>query len=56
MATVTIACAVPGGLIIGTDAFNNPIKLNGPNASGVNYETNEVWVSPWLMRPLGATR
>jgi hypothetical protein len=42
MATVTIACTVPGGLIIGTDAFNNPITLCGPNASGVNYGTNEA--------------
>jgi hypothetical protein len=39
MATVTIACAVSSGLIIGTDAANNPIKLNGP--TGVNYGTNE---------------
>jgi hypothetical protein len=43
MATVTIACAVGGGLIIGNDAFNNPIVLTGPNASGVNYGSTEAF-------------
>jgi hypothetical protein len=43
METVTIACAVPRGSIIGADAFNKPIRLSGPNASGVNYGTNDAW-------------
>jgi hypothetical protein len=30
MATVTVACSIQGGLIVGTDEWNNPIKLNGP--------------------------
>jgi hypothetical protein len=28
---------------MGTAAFNNQITLCGPNASGVNYGTNEAW-------------
>jgi len=68
MATVTVACSNQGGLIIGTDAQNNPIILAGPPApaNGLNpghgnagfgfTEVDEAvwngWLATYETRPL----
>jgi len=36
MSTVTIACNAPSGIVLGTDAWNDPILLAGPPRAPLN--------------------
>jgi hypothetical protein len=48
--TVTVMCGIPNGLVVGYDAFNNPVILS----YGVNQVDQNVWNRWWRDNSLSA--